>query len=153
MRYLGFALALVLWLTPASAVAQRLSGDVIPEHYTLWFAPDLTRDTFRGRATIDARTVTSGRSVTLHAAELSFGEVTITAGGRTQKATVTTNAKDETATLTVAEPIGEGAITIDISYTGILNDKLRGFYRSTANGRKYAVSQLEATDARRAFPS
>ena len=46
-----------------------------------------------------------------------------------------------------------GAATIRITYTGILNDKLRGFYLSKANGRKYAVSQMEATDARRAFPS
>jgi aminopeptidase N len=30
---------------------------------------------------------------------------------------------------------------------------VRGFYISKANGRKYAVTQLEATDARRAFPS
>jgi len=151
MRYLVCLVALLL--TPASALAQRLSGDVIPEHYTLWFAPDLAKDTFRGRTTIEARTVTSGRSLTLHAAELAFGEVKITAGGRTQTATVTTNPQQETATLTVAEPIAEGPITIDVTYTGILNDKLRGFYRSTANGRKYAVSQLEATDARRAFPS
>jgi aminopeptidase N len=35
----------------------------------------------------------------------------------------------------------------------VLNDQLRGFYISKANGRKYAVSQLEATDARRAFPA
>ena len=46
-----------------------------------------------------------------------------------------------------------GPATIRITYTGILNDKLRGFYLSKANGRKYAVSQMEATDARRAFPS
>ena len=57
------------------------------------------------------------------------------------------------ATLTVPEPIAEGRATIQIEYTGILNDKLRGFYISKANGRKYAVTQLEATDARRAFPS
>src|SRR5688572_30408773 len=116
MRYLVCLLALLL--IPASTLAQRLSGDVIPEHYTLWFAPDLVKDTFRGRTTINARTVTSGRSLTLHAAELSFGEVKITAGGRTQTATVTMNDKDETATLTVAEAIGEGPITIDIAYTG-----------------------------------
>ena len=59
----------------------------------------------------------------------------------------------ETATLTVPRRSREGPATIRITYTGILNDKLRGFYLSTANGRKYAVSQLEATDARRAFPS
>jgi len=147
MRFLPWLLVVLLAPGPA-ATAQRLSGDVIPEHYTLWFAPDLTKDTFRGRTTINARTVASGRSLTLHAAELSFGEVKITAGGRTQTATVTMNDKDEMATLSVADPIGEGPVTIDITYTGVLNDKLRGFYRSAANGRKYAVSQLEATDAR-----
>ena len=66
---------------------------------------------------------------------------------------MTTDAKGETATLTVPERLAEGQATIQIAYTGILNDKLRGFYISKANGRKYAVSQMEATDARRAFPS
>jgi hypothetical protein len=34
-----------------------------------------------------------------------------------------------------------------------INDKLRGFYISKAERRKYAVTQFEPTDARRAFPS
>ena len=51
------------------------------------------------------------------------------------------------------QPLPAGPATIPITYTGILNDKLRGFYLSKANGRKYAVTQMEATDARRAFPS
>ena len=42
---------------------------------------------------------------------------------------------------------------VDISYDGILNDDLRGLYLSKANNRRYAVTQLEATDARRMFPS
>ena len=40
-------------------------------------------------------------TVTLHAAEITFGEVTITSGGQTQTARVTPDAKRETATLTV----------------------------------------------------
>ena len=40
-----------------------------------------------------------------------------------------------------------------ISYKGILNDKLRGFYLSKTKLRRYGVTQFEATDARRAFPS
>jgi aminopeptidase N len=59
----------------------------------------------------------------------------------------------QTATLTVPRALPKGAAEIKIVYTGILNDKLRGFYLSTeASGRRHAVTQFEATDARRAFP-
>ena len=151
MRRALIALALVLAAAPASA--QRLTDAVVPEHYTLWFAPDLAKETFRGRATIRAVVAERSNSVTLHSAELQFGEVKITSGGRTQVAHVTTNPQAETATFTVPQQLSEGPVTIEITYNGILNDKLRGFYLSEANGRKYAVSQMEATDARRAFPS
>ena len=93
------------------------------------------------------------RPITLHAAEIEFVEVTIDAGGTAQTARVTLDAKAETATLTVPRQIPAGPATIRITYNGILNDKLRGFYLSKANGRSYAVTQMEATDARRAFPS
>ena len=150
VRCLGFLLVL-LYAIPAAA--QRLPGNVTPEHYTLSFAPDLQNETFRGRESIRVTVAEPTTSITLHAAEIQFGEVTITSGGRTQKARVTTDARSETATFTVPDRLGEGPATIQIAYTGILNDKLRGFYISKANGRKYAVTQLEATDARRAFPS
>jgi aminopeptidase N len=135
------------------AGAQRLPGNVVPEHYTLWFAPDLEKETFRGRESIDVVLTERSPMITLHAAEITFSEVKITSGGRTQTARVTLDANRDMATFTVPEPIAEGRATIQIEYTGILNDKLRGFYVSKANGRKYAVTQMEATDARRAFPS
>ncbi len=143
----------LLLATASPALAQRLPASVVPDHYTLWFAPDLTTDTFRGREIIQVRVGASANAITLHAAELQFGEVTITSGGRTQTATVSLDAATETALLKVPNPVPVGPATIAITYTGILNDKLRGFYLSQANGRKYAVTQLEATDARRAFPS
>ena len=142
-----------LFLLASPAAAQRLSGTVVPESYTLWFAPDLQKDTFRGRETIQVQVKEATRTITLHAAEIDFGQVRIQSGGRTQDATVTLDEKNETATFTLREEIPAGAATIEISYNGILNDKLRGFYRSEANGRKYAVTQMEPTDARRAFPS
>jgi aminopeptidase N/puromycin-sensitive aminopeptidase len=58
------------------------------------------------------------------------------------------------ARLAVDKPLQPGPATIQISYTGILNDELRGFYIGKDDqGRKYAATQLEDTDARRAFPS
>src|SRR5687767_7376428 len=152
MRKAFLAVAATLLLV-SPAAAQRLSDTVVPEHYTLWFAPDLAKETFRGRETIQAVVTQPTTSVTLHAADIQFGEVRITSGGRTQTARVTTDPKAETATFTVPQRLAEGPVTIAVTYTGILNDKLRGFYLSVANGRRYAVTQMEATDARRAFPS
>jgi len=148
---------LLIWLallaTALPALAQRLSGPAVPEHYTLWLAPDLQKATFAGRETIRVRLAAPAASLTLHAAEITFDTVRLTAGAATQTARVTTNSAAETATFSVERPLPAGVATIEISYTGLLNDKLRGFYLSSANGRKYAVSQMEATDARRAFPS
>ena len=54
-------------------------------------------------------------------------------------------------------PPTPGCWQLHLTFTGILNDKLHGFYRSTfkdedGNERVIATTQFEATDARRAFP-
>jgi aminopeptidase N len=151
MRVFRVLVALLLFAAPAAA--QRLPATVTPEHYTLWFAPDLKARTFRGRETIRVQASRPLSAITLNAAELQFEEVTISSGGGMQRARVTTDAGREQATFTVPQPIAAGAATIAVTYRGILNDKLRGFYISTTPQRSYAVSQMEATDARRAFPS
>jgi aminopeptidase N len=117
----------------------------------LWFAPDL--QAFRGRETIRVRVDAATSRITLNAAELEFGEVTIAAAGRTQTAKVTTDRATETVTFAVARPIPAGTATVNVQFTGTLNDQLRGFYYSQGPTRGYAVTQLEATDARRAYPS
>jgi aminopeptidase N/puromycin-sensitive aminopeptidase len=89
----------------------------------------------------------------LNAAELEFQEVSITAGGTTQSATYAFDAEKEQVTLTVAKQMPAGPAEIRTTFTGILNDKLRGFYLSKSERRNYAVTQFENTDARRAFPS
>ena len=83
---------LALLLLAAPAGAQRLSGTVVPEHYTLWFAPDLASATFRGRESIRVQVRAPAQAITLHATEMQFDEVTIEAGGVVQTAQVTLDA-------------------------------------------------------------
>ncbi|MDR1988799.1 MAG: M1 family metallopeptidase, partial [Acidobacteriaceae bacterium] len=148
------ALALVLLaLTPAAGLAQRLPVTVVPEHYALAFDVDLAGATFGGTETIRVQLKEPLRRITLHALDMQFQQVTITAAGEEQTVAATFNAPTETVALTVPNTIPAGPADIRIRYTGILNDKLRGFYLSKANGRNYAVTQMESTDARRAFPS
>jgi aminopeptidase N len=132
--------------------AQRLPDNVLPESYDLKFEPNLAGATFSGDETIHVRLQKSASSIVLNSAEIKFEEVTITAGSSRQTATVSTDEKNETATLTVPNSIPAGLADIHIRYTGILNDKLRGFYLSETSRRRYAVTQFEATDARRAMP-
>jgi aminopeptidase N len=135
------------------AHAQRLPDTVVPESYDLAFTPDLTKATFTGSETIQVKLRKPTSTVTLNAAELEFQEASISAGGTTQPAKFTFDPEKEQATLTVPKDIPAGPAEIQIRFTGILNDKLRGFYLSKSERRNYAVTQFENTDARRAFPS
>ncbi|MGB8847893.1 MAG: M1 family aminopeptidase, partial [Terracidiphilus sp.] len=69
-----------------------------------------------------------------------------------QKGSVSFDPEKEQATLTFPNTVPAGDATLCIHFTGILNDKLRGFYLSKTEKRSYAVTQFESTDARRAFP-
>jgi aminopeptidase N len=143
---------LVLFIT-AAGNAQRLPGDVVPSHYQITLTPDLKSATFTGEETIDVRVLKPTSNIVLNAAEIKFGDVSVTAGSATQAAKVTTDEKAEMATLALPNAVPAGPATIHITFTGTLNDQLRGFYLSKTKRRNYAVTQFEATDARRAFPS
>jgi aminopeptidase N/puromycin-sensitive aminopeptidase len=140
-------------LACCTAVAQRLPGGASPDHYSLAININFANNTFDGDETIDLKLAQPSNSITLNAVEIDFHDVTVTAGGQTQTAKVSSDEKNEMATFTVDKQLPAGQAMVHIKYTGHLNDKLRGFYLSTYNGRKYEVSQMESTDARVAFPS
>jgi aminopeptidase N len=146
------ALLLFALLVAPLASAQRLPTTVRPEHYDLSFTVDLEHARFDGTETIRVELAEPSRRIVLNAAEIQFRETTIASGSATQKATVSLDSVNETATLTVPQTIAKGSAEIHIRYGGQLNDKLRGFYLSRGKGRNYAVTQFESTDARRAFP-
>ncbi len=144
------SLTIVMLLSFAvSSAGQRLPSTAIPEHYDLAFDIHLADARFDGVETIRVRVPAPTTSIVLHALDIVFHDVRI-AG---QTATVATNAEWQQANLRVDQPVPAGVHEITIRYSGTLNDNLRGLYLSQANGRRYAVTQLEATDARRAFPS
>ncbi|MGB9106271.1 MAG: M1 family aminopeptidase, partial [Terriglobales bacterium] len=151
MKRLLSVVAVLLFMACAGN-AQRLPGDVVPSHYQIALAPDLKSATFEGEETIEVRVLKPASNIVLNAAEIKFGDVTVTSGSATQTAKVTADEKSEMATLALSNAVPAGPATIHIKFAGKLNDGLRGFYLSKTKRRNYAVTQFEATDARRAFP-
>ena len=71
---------------------------------------------------------------------------------------VSYNEDAQTTKFTFDKSLPQGSkAQLEIKFTGILNDKMAGFYRSTYKNKDgsegvLATTQMEATDARRAFP-
>jgi puromycin-sensitive aminopeptidase len=136
----------------------RLPATVIPERYELSLAPDLANWTFSGEETIviDAREPV--REILLNAAELELQDVSLRlSDGKALPGRSSLDAENEQATLSFGEAVPAGRHELRIRFTGTLNDKLHGFYRSTYNDengqeKRLASTQFESTDARRAFP-
>lgn len=132
-------------------------------HYDLTITPNLQDFTFRGEALISMKFLAPTRRIVLHAAELTIApeDICLWFGMDIDDHIPATQAimdkKAETVTIELAEETPEELGTLEITYTGVLNDKMAGFYRSkytSADGtEKYlATTQFEATDARRALP-
>ena len=137
--------------------AHRLPPGASPERYSLTLAPDLDAASFEGSVDIDLELTTPTSELVCNAAELDIATAWVDVGGDRLHAKVHLDDDAERVTFTLDQEVPAGPVVLHVDYTGTLNDKLRGFYRSTfedADGeeRTIAVTQFEATDARRAFP-
>src|SRR5438128_9653151 len=136
----------------------RLPRPVRPPSYDLRLEPDLTTLTFTGDETVTLEVEEATAEIVLNAVDLAFGDATLTnARGESQRGTPIVDEAGERCRITFPTRIPPGAWRLRLAFTGTLNDKLRGFYRSsykdpTGEARLMAATQFEATDARRAFP-
>ena len=123
----------------------RLSKDVRPARYELHFDLDLETWTARGEATIDLRLARPTRSLTLHSVGLD-----IATGDGIER--VGYDEESETATLELSAELRAGEQRLRLRWSVAISESLRGLYRSTRLGERYAATQFEAADARRAYP-
>ena len=143
----------------ATDKSHRLPGSVKPVRYRLTLTPNLGDFTFVGEAAIDLQVMDPTASITLNASELDItaANLTLADGSTLQAESIDLNEEAETATLVFPSTLHPLPSTLHLTFQGLLNDQLRGFYRSqytAADGQQrfLASTQFEATDARRAFP-
>ena len=135
-----------------------LPGAVRPAKYAIKLEPDLNQFTFRGEENITIDVVEATSEIVLNAIELQVESATLNKNGTAISAKdIRLDTSRETVTLDFGQSVTPGKGDLALTFTGILNDKLHGFYRSQYigpdGGQRYlAATQFEATDARRAFP-
>jgi len=129
---------------------------VIPINYEIMFEPLFHNFKFNGEEIITLNLSKPTNSIKIDAAELNIKESHIIQGGKIISSESFLNEKDEKLTIKLAKKI-KGKAKLSIKFTGTLNDRLLGFYKSQYKDRKgktkyLATTQFEAADARRAFP-
>ena len=140
----------------------RLDGPIRPVRYELTLEPDLEAATFAGEVLISVLVTTPTDTIACNALDLDILAADLTEGplsdGSPLAVTgVALDAETERVTFTLERTLLPGEAHLRVRFNGQLNDKLRGFYRSTFTDtdgveQVIATTQFEATDARRAFP-
>ncbi len=136
----------------------RLPRRIVPSHYDLRLEPDLPSHSFTGHEVITVTVLEPASDIVLNTIELTVSSATLSGENRpARKGRITLEEERQRCRIVFPSTIQPGTYRLAISFRGTLNDKLRGFYRSTYKDEhgvthEMAATQFEATDARRAFP-
>lgn len=123
-------------------------GAVRPDRYVIDLDISLKKSHFRGRQKLEALIKGRTRTIVLHAAEIHVHRARI----GNLAASVTSDEKAQTITLTFPSDIPPGPVAIELEFDAPLGQSLRGLYAAKVGKNTYAFTQMEPTDARRMFP-
>lgn len=139
---------------------ELLPTNVIPKHYDVTLEPDFDKFTFKGTVLIDFDVKDDTKSISLHTLEIEIHSAQIKEGDKvvTSSSAITYDEAKQVSKIELKDAVPKGGkTTLEVKFTGQLNDQMAGFYRSTykkPDGTEglLATTQMEANDCRRAFP-
>ncbi|XP_020088799.1 aminopeptidase M1-like [Ananas comosus] len=139
----------------------RLPKFAAPKRYDLFLKPDLASCTFSGSVRIALDVVGHTRFLVLNAADLAVKEGSVwfrssSSSEEIRPVEIVAVEGDEILIIRFDRLLPRGEGVLGIGFQGTLNDKMKGFYRSTyeykGEKKNMAVTQFEPVDARRCFP-
>ncbi|SCU86799.1 LAMI_0D03642g1_1 [Lachancea mirantina] len=133
-----------------------LPQNVSPLHYDVTLEPDFTTFKFQGNVKIDLKVNDASTSfVELNTLEIDIQSACI---GSTPALDWKFDDSKQRVRFNFPEGTMKDTVTLELAFVGVLNDNMAGFYRAKYTDKKtgetkyMATTQMEATDARRAFP-
>jgi aminopeptidase N len=137
----------------AAPPAGRLPVTVRPTAYRLELNVDPAAKSFTGRTEIDAVLTETVRTIYLHGNGLRVSHSSATTSAGTASARYSEVDPTGVAQLDFDRDLAPGAMTLTFEYAADFRIGSEGLFHAEAGGEWYAWTQLEATDARRMFPS
>ncbi|KAI9796039.1 MAG: Aminopeptidase 2 mitochondrial [Piccolia ochrophora] len=138
-----------------------LPTNVKPVVYDVTLEPNFDDFTYKGTVNIILEVQKDTTFISLNTLELEIHDTKVTSDSKLISSSPRLAYDDDKQTTTVSfdEKILAGSkAQLTMTFTGQLNDKMAGFYRSSYKDEKdgstryIATTQMEPTDARRAFP-
>jgi aminopeptidase N len=135
----------------------KLPKQVVPEEYAIRIVPDLGKFAFAGTETVKLDVREPVRRLVLNALEIKITSASLD-GKAIPPSAIKLDAKEETATFTLASELPAGPHNLELNFTGKINQRGQGLhyasYQEQGTGAKKIMlgTQFEATDARRFFP-
>jgi len=138
----------------------RLPTTVAPINYNLKLTPCLDKFMFDGYQDIQLKINEEVSTIVMNSVDINVESVEFTSSSddtlKVKPSSIFYSTDHETLTLTFSEKLQPGTGNLSMSFKGLLNDKMKGFYRSRyikeRKAKFCAVTQFESTDARRCFP-
>jgi puromycin-sensitive aminopeptidase len=133
--------------------AERLDPEVRPERVELRLEVDPAHgDAYRGEVAVRLRAARAKRALRLHAVDLRVRRARLEVGAAIRAGSVVPRPGSGMVELCFPGGVPAGASTLRLAFAGRLRRDLCGLYRASSGRRRYAFTQLEATDARKFFP-
>lgn len=130
----------------------RLPKTVKPLRYDLHFKVDLAAWKYEAKERIDIAVAAPTEVIYLHSVGLDIARAALAVGNKTIEAKVREYSDAQVVALEFPQHVRQGKMHLELQFSGVILDRLVGFYRSEKDGLRYASTQFEAADARRAFP-
>jgi alanyl aminopeptidase len=133
----------------------RLPDTATPVRYAIDITAVPGDQTFKGKATIDVTVSAATPVLWLSASDLTMSGATLKTGGAAARTAKLVPGGKDFAGFALDQPLQPGPITLQIDYTGkIQNTSSAGIFqlRDGQAPAWYLFTQFEPTDARRAFP-
>ncbi len=132
---------------------RRLAEDVRPSRVRLELDLDPSlHPRFAGRVSMDLSLLRPRRTLRLHASGLRVSRARALAGERRLRGRVRALPELEMLEIELDGELPAGEATLELAFRGKLRSDLAGPYAVQVGERRYAFTQLEATEARTLFP-